>query len=135
MKFLAILLVPFAFLLGGMTRGESPKRDDATAKEARGQRLFLQCQACHSITPNAPHKLGPNLHGIVGTKAATRTGYTYSAALSKSGIVWTDQNLDAWLEHTNATVPGSKMIFAGMPSKADREALIAYLKRTSRPAR
>jgi len=104
----------------------------AAANEARGKRLFLQCQACHSLTAGAPHKVGPNLHGTIGAKAATRTGYTYSPALTKAGLVWDDSTLDRWLTRPSAVVPGNKMVFIGMSRPEDRKELIAYLKRATR---
>ncbi len=98
----------------------------------RGKRLFLQCQACHSLAKGAPHKVGPNLHGTIGARAGSGVGYMYSPALSKSGLIWTPTTLDRWLAKPSAIVPGNKMIFAGVPRADDRAALIAYLTRAAR---
>ena len=100
--------------------------------ERRGQRLYLQCQACHSMRPGEPHKIGPNLAGIVEAPAASRPGYVYSRALKASGLRWDQVTLDRWLTSPAKTVPGNKMIYPGMKSAADRAALIAYLRRASR---
>jgi len=94
----------------------------------RGKRLFLQCQACHAPTGDAQGTVGPSLGAVVGRKAASLDGYNYSTALTASGLVWNEATLDRWLEHPSALVPGTKMIFAGVASAADRAALIAYLK-------
>jgi cytochrome c len=102
------------------------------ADDARGKRLFLQCQACHSVAAGQPHKVGPNLHGTMGAKAASRPGYVYSAALRNSKITWTDAAMDAWLAKPAATVPGNKMVYTGLAKAEDRAALIAYLKRATR---
>lgn len=118
-------------LMGSLAAGQGTPTSAPSSTEARGQRLFAQCQACHAIAAGAPHKLGPNLYGIVGTRAASQSGYAYSTALQKSGIIWDEKNLDRWLERTNVAVPGTKMIFAGMTNQADRAAIIAYLKRSS----
>jgi len=100
----------------------------AQTPDARGKRLFLQCQACHSLKKDEPHKLGPNLAGVAGAKAASREGYVYSPALAKSGLTWDDATLDRWLERPSALVPGNKMVFAGLPRADDRRAVVAYLK-------
>ena len=36
----------------------------------RGRKLYLQCRACHSLKENEPHKIGPNLFKIIGSKQA-----------------------------------------------------------------
>ncbi len=93
---------------------------------ARGRLLFLQCRACHGVAAGEPHKVGPNLHGIMGAPAASRPGFaTYSAALKASGLVWTEGELDRFLAAPGRAVPGTSMAFAGMERPADRAALIA----------
>ncbi len=104
----------------------------ALAAAPAGPRLYLQCQSCHSLAAGAPHKVGPNLNGVIGAKAASRPGYAYSPALTASGLVWDDATLDRWLAKPSAVVAGSKMLYPGMPSAPDRQALIAYLKAASR---
>jgi cytochrome c len=101
---------------------------------ARGQRLFLQCQACHALQPGVSGTLGPPLAGVVGRKAASVGGYAYSPALQSAGLVWNPATLDKWLEHPNALVPGTKMIFSGVPNSADRLAIIAYLEKAGATA-
>jgi cytochrome c len=98
----------------------------------RGKRLFIQCQACHSVSAGAPHKVGPNLHRTVNARAASRAGYNYSPALKKSGLVWDDKTLDRWLAKPTAVVPGNKMVFNGMANAKDRQEIIAYMKRATR---
>src|SRR4051812_35320028 len=43
-----------------------------------GKRQFGQCRSCHSVTQGGPNMTGPNLWGVVGRKAATEAGYSYS---------------------------------------------------------
>ena len=93
----------------------------------RGSKLYIQCRACHSLKENEPHKIGPNLFKLIGSKAGIRDGYNYSDALSGSEIVWTVENLDLWLEKTYEILPGNKMVFSGMRKKEDRNDLIAFL--------
>ena len=93
----------------------------------RGRKLYLQCRACHSLKENEPHKIGPNLFKIIGSKAGSRKGYNYSDAFLKSEIVWTIENLDLWLEKPYEIIPNNKMVFSGMRKEEDRNDLIAYV--------
>ena len=93
----------------------------------RGSKLYIQCRACHSLKENEPHKIGPNLFKLIGSKAGIRDGYNYSDALSGSEIVWTVENLDLWLEKPYEILPGNKMVFSGMSKQEDRNDLIAFL--------
>jgi cytochrome c len=105
----------------------------AAEPAARGRILFLQCRACHGVAAGEPHKVGPNLHGILGAAAASRPGFaSYSAALKASGLVWTEAELDRFLAAPGRAVPGTSMAFAGMERPADRAALIAYLREATR---
>ena len=100
--------------------------DEATMK--LGQRVFLMCRSCHSTEQDGRHKVGPNLHGVFGSKAGTKEGFKYSDAVAKSGITWSEATINEWLVKPKDFLPGNKMAFAGVPKEPDRKALIAYLK-------
>jgi len=60
---------------------------------------------------------------------------SYAAELETSGIVWTDEALDAYLRDPNKLVPGTTMAAWGRVENAnDRKALIAYMRREGRSA-
>jgi len=100
----------------------------AHAQDARrGQKLFGECAACHSLEPNA-NAVGPDLHGIFGRAAAAGNEFRYSPALKRSGITWTAQTLDAFIADPQAVVPGNRMPFSGMPDAGERADLIRYLQ-------
>ncbi|MBM4215591.1 MAG: c-type cytochrome [Gammaproteobacteria bacterium] len=99
-----------------------------TSDYKRGRLLYIQCRACHDLQPSPVEKVGPNLAGIMGQRAGQVQGFTYSAALSSSKIVWDRATLDRWLEKPGAVVPGNVMAFAGIPDAADRAALIQYIE-------
>lgn len=94
-----------------------------------GKKIFMRCVACHAVQPGAGAKMGPNLAGVVGRKAAAAPGFKYSAAMQKAKIKWDDATLDKWLTRPSALVPGTSMAFAGLPNAADRANVIAYLKK------
>ena len=98
----------------------------------RGAKLFLQCRACHAVEPSEPSGTGPNLWGVVGSKAGSRVGYRYSPALSGSGVVWDAASLDQWLTRPTSLVAGTTMAFQGVAAPQSRADLIAYLQ-TLRP--
>lgn len=112
-------------------RGDSPASvgDEryAAGDPARGERLFLQCRACHSVEPDGPSIAGPNLYGIAGSPAGEVAGFAYSRALAAADFVWTPRALDAWLHNPAYFLPGNRMFYAGLYRPEDRRDLIAYL--------
>lgn len=100
----------------------------AKADTSSGARLYLQCRSCHTLEASGANGVGPNLHGVLGAKAGAKQGYQYSPALAQSGIIWTPEQLDAFLAKPNSLVPGTKMAFAGVASAEARQELIAYLQ-------
>lgn len=91
-----------------------------------GDTVFHQrCQACHTAAAGQPGRIGPNLAGVVGRKAASTT-FNYSPALKASGLTWTRANLDRFLQGPARMVPGTRMAVA-LTDTAQRTALINYL--------
>ncbi|MGE8279489.1 MAG: c-type cytochrome [Stenotrophomonas sp.] len=91
-----------------------------------GEQAFAMCAACHSRDANAPQRMGPNLHNLVGRKAGSNPGFDYSPALKASDITWDAKQLDAYLSAPSKRVPGTRMVIA-VPDPARRQALIEYL--------
>jgi cytochrome c len=101
----------------------------ALAQDAdAGAQVFAKCRICHQVGETAKIAVGPVLNGVVGRKAGTFPGYSYSAANKESGITWDEATLKEYLKNPRAKVPGTKMIFAGLPSDQDISNVIAYLK-------
>lgn len=88
---------------------------------------FGQCATCHAIKPGV-NAVGPSLFAVYGRKAATGPAYAYSEPMKASGLTWDDATLDSYLTAPMKHVPGTKMVFAGMPDAAKRKAVIEFLK-------
>ena len=111
-----------AFVLAG-SAGVASAQDAAL-----GEKVFLKCRACHQIGEGAKDAVGPVLNGVVGRKAGTYPDYNYSDANKNSGITWDEATLKEYLKNPRAKVPGTKMIFPGLPKEEDIDNVIAYLK-------
>lgn len=98
----------------------------------RGRRVFTRCTACHSIdSASTDPKPGPTLAGVVGRKAASVAGFEYSPEMveaAKKGLVWSEENLDKYLQDSQAFVPGSSMGEMKVTAAPDRKALIDLIK-------
>lgn len=103
--------------------------DVAAAQDAAaGEKVFLQCRACHQVGPTARNTVGPVLNGLIGRKAGTAEGYAYTAANKDSGITWDEAAFAEYIRDPKAMIPGTKMIFAGLKDAQRAKDLIAYLK-------
>ena len=100
---------------------------DAAGDAAKGKQVFAKCQACHSVEAGT-NKLGPSLHGVVGRTSGTLEGFKYSDAMKAANLTWDEATLDKYLANPKALVPGTKMVFPGLPKEQDRLDVIAYLK-------
>ena len=89
--------------------------------------MFEQCKVCHSVEPGAPNLTGPNLHGILGRPVASLEGFAYSKVLRESGIVWSEETLDAFLANPLEYLPSNRMAFGGVVNPDDREAVVCLL--------
>jgi cytochrome c len=101
----------------------------ASAQDAAlGEKVFAKCKICHQIGEGAKNAVGPVLNGVVGRKAGTYPDYSYSDANKNSGLTWDEATLKEYLKDPRGKVPGTKMIFPGLPKDEDLANVIAYLK-------
>ncbi|TYC89350.1 cytochrome c family protein [Novosphingobium sp. BW1] len=112
------------------TAGESPAAAEAApaapAAASAAPAAFQICKTCHAVEPGQ-NRVGPTLHGIVGSTAGEVEGYNFSPALKDSGIVWTPEALDKWLQGPMKMVPGTKMVQM-VPDAGKRQEIIEYLE-------
>lgn len=115
-------------LVGMAGLSSSPALAEGDA--AKGEQVFAQCRACHSLA-DGQNRVGPHLAGLFGREAGAVDGYAYSPAMKESGVVWDEVSLDAHLAQPKDFIPGNKMglVFPrGVSDAQDREDLIAYLR-------
>lgn len=106
-----------------------PASANAAGDPVAGKKTFGQCAACHSVQPNGPDGVGPNLAGVFGSKAGIRRKkFAYSPQLKGSKLTWDEPTLDLWIKSPTTLVKGTHMEFIGIPRKPARDNLIAYLK-------
>jgi cytochrome c len=94
---------------------------------AAGEKVFAVCKACHQVGDTAKNAVGPVLNGLIGRKAGSVEGYSYSDANKKSGITWTEEEFTKYIQDPKGVVPGTKMAFAGIKDPQKIKYLIAYL--------
>jgi cytochrome c len=121
------LLFAMATLITGPAFAQGNEK--ITGNPEAGKTDFAICSACHQIGPNAQNAVGPELNGVIGTKVASdREGYEFSQALKDAPFkVWTVPDLQKWLAGPQKVVPGTKMIFPGLPNQTQVNDVIAYL--------
>ncbi len=94
---------------------------------AEGEKLFKRiCFTCHT-SEAGKNKIGPSLFGVVGRKAGTEAGFTYSSAMKEANVTWNAESIDKYLTDPKKFVPGNKMAYAGVKKDEERKEIIAYL--------
>jgi cytochrome c len=100
----------------------------------KGEKVFKKCKACHQVGDGAKNKTGPILNGIVGAPAAAGEGVKNAKPMKEAGeggLIWTEEELTAFLTKPKAYMKKTKMSFAGLKKEADVEAVLAYLQSVS----
>ena len=94
------------------------------ADAARGEQLYARCAACHALEYD---RVGPRHCDLLGRRAGSIQGFTYSPAMKQSELVWNKETLNRFLADPLKTVPGTTMTYAGVDDPKERADLIAYL--------
>ncbi|MGZ5034894.1 MAG: c-type cytochrome [Usitatibacter sp.] len=89
-----------------------------------GEAIYSRCLACHAL---AYDRTGPRHCGLLGRRAGSVPGFTYSDAMKRSKIVWSETTLDRFLANPLKAVPGTSMGYAGVSDARERADLVAYL--------
>lgn len=100
------------------------KAQDAAA----GEKIYAVCRACHQVGENAKLAVGPPLNGLIGRKAGSYAGYSYSDANKNSGLTWDEATFREYIQNPRAKIPGTKMVYAGLKDEAKITDLLAFLQ-------
>ena len=96
---------------------------------AAGEKIFnTRCKVCHQIGEGAKNAVGPVLNGLMGRKTGSVEGYSYSDANKNSGLIWDEATFREYIKNPRAKIPGTKMVFPGLPKEEDVSNLLAFLK-------
>jgi cytochrome c len=126
-NFVRPFLIGFALGAAGLF-GLSPSHAATVGDPARGAQVYGgKCTGCHSLDTN---RVGPAHRGVFGRKAGLAAGYSYSAGVRTSRIVWNEVTLDRWLTDPQATIAGARMGFR-LADPGQRADVIAYLRQQS----
>ena len=102
-----------ALFAGAVLLAATTSLAQAAGDPAEGEKVFAK---------------GPELNGVIGRHSGTAPGYNYSDANKNSGITWDEKNFREYIKNPKAKIPGTKMIFAGLPKDTDIDNLLAYLE-------
>lgn len=111
-------LIPAMLLALAVTAGAAE-----VGNAARGEVLYGQCLACHSLDRD---RTGPRHCGLVGRLSGSVPGFEYSKGMKDARILWGPETLDAFLADPDDLVPGTSMYYR-VESPSDRKDLIAWL--------
>lgn len=100
----------------------------AAAAPASPPPSWGKCAGCHANVRGGAAEMGPNLWGVAGMRAGGRAGFAYSAALKRTGLVWTKVSLTRWLASPHVVAPGTTMPPVPL-TPAERDELVGYLLR------
>jgi cytochrome c len=126
---------PVAYATDGAAGGETAAPVDfatllAAADPKAGERRAALCKSCHTLDKGGANGTGPNLWGVVGRPVAGHAGFNYTAALKAAGGEWTFDRLSAFLENSQADIPGTAMV-QRFPKPEQRAELLVYLNTLS----
>jgi len=104
-------------------------------EEEKRKADFLWCRFCHTLKEGEKHRVGPNLHRILGQPAGIVRNFAYSSgflAARDNGVIWTPETLDSFLLDPQNYVPGNRMRFKPVTDPAQRQRIIAQLIESTR---
>jgi cytochrome c len=97
------------------------------ANAENGKAIFKKCHSCHVAEKGKKPTVGPNLWDVVNRERASYPGFAYSDAMKSKGGKWSFEELARFIHSPKTYIPGTKMVFAGLPSESDEADVIAYL--------
>jgi cytochrome c2 len=102
------------------------------SERTSARKLQSACTSCHVVDGSPEFQIGPDIFNdsvcIFEKQAGTADpDFTYSEALQNSGVVWTEQTLDLWLQDPSEFINGNTM-YQGLADPDARQEMIRLLK-------
>lgn len=127
-----VLLGLLALTIVDMTEVQAAEEQLEKARAAAGEVLFKHhCRACHSTDP-AENAFGPSLVNVIDREAGSLPRFAYSDAVKDSGIIWSEDNLRAWMSDNEAFIPGTRMRHVKIDDPAEQDFIIAFIRSLER---
>lgn len=121
--------VVLSSILASAAEQDGLVQHDSAADVDRGRLIFNNlCRTCHTLK-RGDHRLGPSLAGLIGRPVGSEPGYAFSASLIQSGLLWSPELLDNFVEDPDRVFPGNAMRpYSGLASERDRTDLIGFIR-------
>lgn len=123
MNRIACFVVALAAVMGAGFSAKARPQDSGTIVRSN-------CGSCHTLAEGQGGAEGPNLFNVVGRKAGSAPGYSYTDGFKTAfaGKSWTPEMLDHFLTDTEKAAPGTGMIYFNDNAK-ERAKIIQYLSK------
>jgi glucose/arabinose dehydrogenase len=104
---------------------------DALHKNVKGNGLTLEpalkvCQTCHGFESTTPNSMAPTLRGLLNRKIGSDNFDKYSQSLKSKDGVWTQENLEDFINNPQKFAPGTAMPKLGL-SKSEVRNIVTIL--------
>jgi len=115
-------------LADGLERRPRFRRDQLVLRERGSVELVLEIFQREREVEHIADLAGQLRAFVIGRKAGSVAGYSYSAANKDSGITWDEATFREYIKDPKAKIPGTKMIYAGLKDEQKTNDLVAFLK-------
>jgi cytochrome c len=123
-----------ALLISLALPGAAQAAGDAEA----GKKLFIKCQACHSLA-DGKRKVGPSLYNLFNRKAGNFEGFNHSDDMTAAGAKidpWNADHFTQYIVDPNGYIGSvigkdkarTKMTFPGLKDDQEAQDILAYLQ-------
>jgi cytochrome c len=98
------------------------------SERTSARKLQSACTACHVVDGYGPDIFKDSVCMFEKQAGTADPEFTYSEALKNSGVFWTEESLDLWLQDPQEYVIGNTMLVTGLADPDERQEMIRLLK-------